>query len=102
VDELIDNAVDVMANEGTLIIRTAVDDECVLVQIGDTAPGIPDESLQRLFEPFFSTKPVGQGSGLGLDVSWRVVVHRYHGDLRVESVPGDTGCQVRLPVTERS
>ena len=99
---LIDNAVDAMANEGTLTIRTAVDDEHVLVEIGDTGPGIPDENLRRIFEPFFSTKPVGQGTGLGLDVSWRVVVHRHHGDLRVESVPGDTRFQVRLPVDGRS
>ncbi len=44
----------------------------------------------RIFEPFFTTKPVGQGTGLGLDISWRIVVQQHHGDLRVESSPGDT------------
>ena len=55
---------------------------------------------QRVFEPFFTTKPVGQGTGLGLDVSWRVVVKRHGGDLRVVSEPGDTRFRVLLPLTE--
>jgi signal transduction histidine kinase len=72
------------------------------VEIGDTGPGIPDELRRRVFEPFFTTKPVGQGTGLGLDVSWRIVVNRHGGDLRVESRPGDTRFQVRLPLEEPS
>jgi Histidine kinase-, DNA gyrase B-, and HSP90-like ATPase len=64
-------------------------------RIGDTGPGIPLEIRKRIFEPFFTTKPVGQGTGLGLDVSYRVVVSRHHGDLRVESEPGNTVFQVR-------
>ena len=70
----------------------------VLVEIGDTGPGIPAEIQERIFEPFFTTKPVGEGTGLGLDISWRIVVKKHHGDLRVESVPGDTRFQVRLPI----
>ena len=77
---------------------TAHDDDCVLVEIGDTGPGIPPDIQQRIFEPFFTTKPVGMGTGLGLDISWRIVVSKHHGDLRVESVPGDTRFQVRLPI----
>ncbi len=98
---LIDNAVDAMGGEGTLTIRTAAEEDSALVEIGDTGPGVPPEIKQRIFEPFFSTKPVGQGTGLGLDVSWRVVVARHHGDLRVVSEPGDTRFQVRLPLQER-
>ncbi|HET6393473.1 MAG TPA: ATP-binding protein [Blastococcus sp.] len=97
---LIVNALDAMAGEGTLTIRTARDGDCVLVEIADTGPGIPPELRQRVFEPFFTTKPVGQGTGLGLDVSWRVVVKRHGGDLRVTSEPGDTRFQVVLPLTE--
>ncbi len=70
----------------------------MLVEIGDTGPGIPPEIQQRIFEPFFTTKPVGEGTGLGLDIAWRIVVNKHHGDLRVESVPGDTRFQVRLPI----
>jgi thioredoxin reductase (NADPH) len=95
---LIDNAAQAMNGSGTLTIRTARDDGCVLVEIGDTGPGIPPEVQQRIFEPFFTTKPIGEGTGLGLDIAYRVVVNKHHGDLRVESVPGDTRFQVRLPI----
>ena len=95
---LIDNAAQAMRGEGTLTVRTAREDGKVLVEIGDTGPGIPKEIQERIFEPFFSTKPVGEGTGLGLDIAWRIVVKKHHGDLRVESVPGDTRFQVRLPI----
>ena len=62
---LIDNAVQAMDGSGTLTIRTARDDDYVLVEIGDTGPGIPADIQKRIFEPFFTTKPVGQGTGLG-------------------------------------
>jgi signal transduction histidine kinase len=95
---LIDNAAQAMDGTGTLSVRTARDDGCVLVEIGDTGPGIPPDVQQRIFEPFFTTKPIGEGTGLGLDIAWRVIVNKHHGDLRVESVPGDTRFQVRLPI----
>ena len=95
---LIDNAVAAMEGEGTLTIRTARDNDFLLVEICDTGPGVPAEIQERIFEPFFTTKPVGEGTGLGLDISWRIVVNKHHGDLRVESVPGDTRFQVRLPL----
>jgi signal transduction histidine kinase len=94
---LIDNAAQAMGGTGTLTIRTARDGDCILVEIGDTGPGIPQDIQQRIFEPFFTTKPVGEGTGLGLDIAWRIVVNKHHGDLRVESVPGDTRFQVLLP-----
>jgi signal transduction histidine kinase len=99
---LIDNAVAAMAGSGTLTIRTAADQDKVLVEFGDTGPGIPEDIRGRIFEPFFTTKAVGEGTGLGLDISWRIVVSRHHGDLRVESAPGDTRFQVRLPIAETS
>jgi signal transduction histidine kinase len=97
---LVHNALDAMAGQGTLTLRTARDGDCALVEIADTGPGIPDELRRRVFEPFFTTKPVGQGTGLGLDVSWRIVVKRHGGDLRVTSRPGDTRFQVLLPFSE--
>jgi len=96
---LIDNACSAMAGHGTLTIRTAMDGDRLLVEFADTGPGIPAGIKGRIFEPFFTTKPVGQGTGLGLDISWRIVVNRHHGDLRAESVPGNTRLQVRLPLT---
>ena len=97
---LIVNALDAMAGSGTLTVRTGRDGDCAMVEIADTGPGIPAELQPRVFEPFFTTKPVGQGTGLGLDVSWRIVVKRHGGDLRVTSSPGDTRFRVVLPLTE--
>jgi signal transduction histidine kinase len=97
---LIDNAVAAMDGEGTLTVRTSRDNDYLVVEFGDTGQGIPPEIRDRIFEPFFTTKPVGQGTGLGLDISWRIVAQRHHGDLRVESEPGNTRFFVRLPVTE--
>jgi signal transduction histidine kinase len=96
---LVDNAVAAMDGTGTLTVRTALDNGQLLVEFADTGPGVPPDIQDRIFEPFFTTKPVGQGTGLGLDISWRIVVNRHHGDLRVQSVPGDTRLQVRLPLT---
>jgi signal transduction histidine kinase len=95
---LIDNALEAMDGSGRLTVRTGRDGGHVLVEICDTGRGIPPELQRRVFEPFFTTKEVGKGTGLGLDVSHRVVVSRHHGDLRVISSPGDTRFQVRLPV----
>jgi len=98
---LIDNAVDAMDGHGTLTLRTRRDGGdrgCVLVEIGDTGPGIPDQVRRHIFEPFYTTKPVGKGTGLGLDICWRIVVQRHGGDLRVTSTPGDTRFQALLPI----
>ena len=98
---LIENARDAMDGSGTLTIRSRRDGDCAVVEIEDTGPGIPEQIRNRIFEPFFTTKPVGQGTGLGLDVSFRVVVNRHHGDLRVDSEPGRTTFRVTLPLTEQ-
>jgi signal transduction histidine kinase len=97
---IIHNAIDAMDGEGTLTITTSRERDCVLVEIGDTGPGIPPSIQRRIFEPFFTTKDVGHGTGLGLDISYRIVVRRHHGDIRVESKPGDTRFQVRLPIQQ--
>ncbi|MGW0078007.1 ATP-binding protein [Streptomyces cellulosae] len=99
---LVDNAVAAMREadgEGTLTVRTARENDALLVEFGDTGPGIPAEIRDRVFDPFFTTKPVGEGTGLGLDISWRIVVNKHHGSLRFDSEPGDTRFQVLLPVT---
>ena len=95
---IIDNAASAMAGSGTLTVRTSRDGDSVLVEICDTGPGIPAELQRRIFEPFFTTKGVGEGTGLGLDISWKIVVNRHGGDIRVVSSPGDTRFEVRLPI----
>jgi signal transduction histidine kinase len=99
---LIDNAISAMGGTGTLTVRTFRHDSYAVVEIGDTGHGIPPGIKDRIFEPFFTTKAVGEGTGLGLDISWRIVVNKHHGDIRVESTPGDTRIQVWLPLTART
>jgi signal transduction histidine kinase len=97
---IIDNALAAMRDKGgTLTIRTCSEGEKVArVEICDTGPGIPDDVREHIFEPFFTTKPFGEGTGLGLDLAFNVVVKKHRGDLRVESVPGDTRFIVLLPL----
>lgn len=95
---LMDNALDALDGKGHLFVRTAIESDCILVEIGDDGPGIPEEVQSRIFEPFFTTKEVGKGTGLGLDTAYRIVVTRHGGDLSVISKPGDTRFQVRLPI----
>src|SRR5271157_725614 len=95
---IIDNAIDAMHGEGELRIKTFVEGDYAVVEIGDSGPGIPAEIQSRIFEPFFTTKGVGEGTGLGLDTTLRIV-RKHHGSINVTSVPGDTRFQVRLPVT---
>ena len=95
---LIDNALGAMGGTGTLTLRTERRDECLAVEIVDTGHGIPTEVRPRIFDPFFTTKPVGEGTGLGLDISYRIVVNKHHGDIRVSSRPGQTRFRVLLPM----
>ncbi|MDQ7907807.1 ATP-binding protein [Phytohabitans sp. ZYX-F-186] len=97
---LIDNALGAMGDRGTLTIRTERDGDQVAVTVGDTGTGIDPEIRPRIFEPFFTTKPVGEGTGLGLDISYRIVVNKHNGDIRVQSEPGRTEFTVLLPVEE--
>ncbi len=95
---LIDNAVGAMPAGGVLTVRAVREDDSILVEVGDTGAGVPEEIRTRIFEPFFTTKAVGLGTGLGLDISWRIIVKKHHGDLSVVSEPGNTRFQVRLPL----
>jgi signal transduction histidine kinase len=94
---LIDNAADALGPGGRITLRTRRQGERVCIEVGDDGPGIPDELQARVFDAFVTTKPVGQGTGLGLDIAQRMVV-RHHGELRLRSQPGDTRFQVLLPV----
>ena len=98
---LIDNAIDAVSEApqgGRIGLRTTCERDLVLVEVTDDGPGIPQELRSRVFEPFFTTKDVGEGTGLGLDVSYRIVVGRHGGDIHVVSEPGATRFEVRLPV----
>lgn len=99
---LIDNAIDAMNGLGKLEIRTQREHDDVLVEIADNGPGIPPGIGSRIWEPFFTTKGVGDGTGLGLDIARRIVVKRHKGNIRFFSEPGNTCFQVRLPINGHS
>jgi signal transduction histidine kinase len=95
---LLDNAIDAVAPGGHVEVRAAREGDMVRVDIRDDGPGIPPEIKARIWEPFFTTKPVGEGTGLGLEVVKRIVVRRHGGTISLESSPGDTCFTIRLPL----
>jgi signal transduction histidine kinase len=95
---VIDNAVDAMGGSGTLRVTTRVDQAEIVIDIGDTGPGMPPEVAARAFEPFYTTKDVGQGTGLGLDIARRIIEERHGGSIAIDPQPGETIMRVRLPV----
>ena len=99
---LLDNAIDASPEGGVLGIRTFLEvgpsRRCVVVEIEDAGTGIPDEIKDRIFDTFFTTKGVGSGTGLGLDISNRIVTRTHNGSIDVESRPGRTVFRVSLPV----
>jgi signal transduction histidine kinase len=98
---LIDNAIDAMPDGGTLRLSTRVDGDCLVAEVADTGVGMPADVQSRAFDAFFTTKDVGKGTGLGLDISRRVVVEGHHGAIEIESEPGRTVLRVRLPLRVR-
>ncbi len=93
---LIDNALDAVDGAGKITILTRHDEDSVVVEIADDGPGIPAEVQSRIFEPFYTTKEVGEGTGLGLDISHRIVT-THGGSIVFTSKPGDTRFVVSLP-----
>ncbi|OWY65727.1 histidine kinase [cyanobacterium TDX16] len=99
---LIDNAVDAIAGKGVIELATAQNGDYIQVQITDSGAGIPVEIQSRIFEPFYTTKPVGSGSGLGLDAVRRIVENRHQGTITFTSQPGKTCFTVCLPIATHS
>ncbi|MFN2176000.1 MAG: sensor histidine kinase [Anaerolineales bacterium] len=95
---LIDNAIDAMGEQGVITLRTRAQDKWVVVAVEDNGEGIPEEIQSRVFDPFFTTKPPGVGTGLGLDISYNIVVQKHKGNINLSSQPGKTVFEVWLPV----
>ncbi|MBI3734876.1 MAG: cyclic nucleotide-binding domain-containing protein [Chloroflexi bacterium] len=97
---IIDNAIDAMQGRGELTLRTYTSDEKVVVEIADNGPGMPPEVKERIFEPFYTTKEPGKGTGLGLHITYNIV-QKHHGQIEVRSSPGETCFQITLPLQLR-
>jgi signal transduction histidine kinase len=95
---VIDNALDAMDGRGTLRVSTRLDRDEVVVEIGDTGVGMSPETEKHAFDPFYTTKGVGEGTGLGLDISRRIV-DRHRGRISVQTRRGETVLRVQLPAT---
>ena len=94
---LLDNALDAAPKDGTVAVDVRRELDRVAVRVTDNGSGIPEAVGARIFDAFFTTKPPGQGTGLGLDIASRLV-RRYRGEITFESRPGQTTFCVRLPV----
>jgi signal transduction histidine kinase len=98
---LIDNAIDAVHATGKICISTSREDNQLVVEIVDNGSGIPPDVQSHLFEPFYTTKPIGSGTGLGLIISNRIVADRHGGEIEFESKPGETRFKVRLPLDRK-
>ena len=85
--------------DGVITIRAQAEDEVIAVEVEDNGPGIPQDIRARVFDSFFTTKPPGSGTGLGLDISRSIVMTRHGGLIDVTSEPGRTVFRVELPLT---
>jgi signal transduction histidine kinase len=95
---IIDNAIDAMNGNGQITIRTWQEIDRIVIEIGDNGPGIPLEIQSRIFEPFFTTKQIGKGTGIGLDIAWRIITQKHKGSIRLSSQPGNTRFEINLPL----
>ncbi|MBX3070154.1 MAG: PAS domain S-box protein [Thermomicrobiales bacterium] len=95
---ILDNAADATGKSGRVTITTRREGDRAVVEITDTGGGIPEEVLPRIFEPFYTTKPQGSGTGLGLDIVWRIVTEEHGGTITAESEPGRTTFSIAVPV----
>ncbi|MEI7013573.1 histidine kinase N-terminal 7TM domain-containing protein [Leptospira licerasiae] len=93
---LIMNSVQAMSHKGSIVISASLQGKEVVVSIQDKGPGIPAEVKDQVFDAFFTTKPLGEGSGLGLDIAKRIV-EKHQGRIWFESSPGNTIFYVGLP-----
>lgn len=98
---LIDNAAQAMKGEGELTLSTARRSDEIEVRVCDSGPGIPPEIQGRIFEPFYTTKAPGEGTGLGLHLVYNIVVLHHRGKVKVQSAPGKTCFTVSLPIRPR-
>lgn len=97
---ILDNAIDALQDQerAQIIIRTRQESDWIVVEIEDNGPGIPENVRSNIFDAFFTTKGPGKGTGLGLNISYNIVVQKHRGDIKVRTKPGETVFEVWLPI----
>jgi signal transduction histidine kinase len=95
---IIDNAIYAINGAGQITLKTYKEGNWLVVEITDNGSGIPDEIQAQIFDPFFTTKPPGSGAGLGLNISHNIITQKHEGIITVDSKPGRTCFQVKLPI----
>ena len=99
---LLANAADAIGEKGEVWIKTWQDESAIHISVRDSGKGIPEEKLSEIFVPFFTTKPVGEGTGLGLAVSHQII-ERHGGEIKVESeIDVGTSFTVSIPLPTQS
>jgi signal transduction histidine kinase len=96
---LIDNAIAAMEGKGRLQLKVRSENGWIVVEIADNGPGIPADALEKIFDPFFTTKAPGEGTGLGLNITHKIIVEKHGGQISVDSQQGSTRFTVRLPIS---
>jgi signal transduction histidine kinase len=99
---ILDNAISAMEGSGKILIKTYLQDPWMVVEISDTGPGIPKKIQSKIYDPFFTTKPPGEGTGLGLNISYNIIVQKHKGTIDVQSNPGETCFKIKLPLNLNS
>lgn len=97
---IIDNALDAMNGKGEISLKTFSRDGWIIVEIKDSGPGIPEEIQSKVFDPFYTTKPPGKGTGLGLNISHNIITQKHKGEISLDSKPGETCFRIKLPVNQ--
>jgi len=97
---LIDNAISAMDGKGALELKAYQEADWVVVEVVDNGPGIPVEIQDKIFDPFYTTKAPGEGTGLGLNLSHGIVVEKHRGQISFDSRPGETRFTVKLPISD--
>jgi len=88
-----------MNKKGKIVIKTFKEDDWIVIRISDTGQGIPKDVQSKIFDPFFTTKLPGEGTGLGLNISYDIIVNRHKGKINVYSKPGETCFEIKLPIS---
>ncbi len=99
---LIDNAISAMDGQGALELKAYQDNDSVVVEVADSGAGIPAEAQEKIFDPFYTTKAPGEGTGLGLNISHGIIVEKHAGHIAVNSKPGATRFTITLPITNQT